>query len=892
MPSLAPGTALGPYVIDSPLGEGGMGEVYRARDTTLNRLVALKILPDVFATDPDRLSRFEREAQVLAQLNHPHIAQIYGFERGHRALAMELVEGDDLAARIARGALPIDESLAIATQVADALEAAHEHGIVHRDLKPANIKVRADGTVKVLDFGLAKPGASSASVIDNSPTITSPVGMTAQGMILGTAAYMAPEQARGKVVDRRADIWAFGCVVYEMLTGGRAFAGETVTDLLAAVVSREPDWTALPPGTPAPVRTLLARCLVKDARQRLRDIGDARLELTRIIDNSSPEVGMPPATPAASPIARWLPWTVAAASLVVAAATVFMTARPEPAAATPTRFVIPPPQGVGIDVPGTVRFAGVVTVSPDGQRVALLATAPGGRLWVRDLAAIQPTQLRGTENAQQPFWSPDGRSIGFFSQQRVRVVDLDTSMIRDVTSAVGAGAAFNGGGTWNGDGVIVFASPDGLRRVSASGGESVAVTTLDKTRGDRVHTWPMFLPDGRRFLFHLVTADAQTSGTYLGSLDASETRFIVATTANVAYAPPGYLLYLRGSVLVAQPFDAERAELSGAPQPLLQQVAYNSTNRHAEFSVSRTGVLAYAVGGLDDARLGWFDRGGIKLGTVEATAHMDIAPDLERVAADRVDPQTGMRDIWVFDRRRGSRTRLTDSPQNDWVPKWSPDGTRIAFTSDREMPGLAQIYVKNADGSGPDQLLLKTDWHKHHLDWSRDGQLLVFESGGTVGSAGTSQVDLWTVRLTGAAQPTPLLQGPYVEAQPSFSPDTRLIAYTSDESGALEVYVQPFPSLSARWQISTNGGIQPLWRRDGKEMYYLAADGKIMAVDVDPTVPSFGVPKALFQSGAVGDATTEHFAVTADGQRFLMQDTATAARAGFTVVLNWQADLK
>jgi Tol biopolymer transport system component len=888
---LAAGTKIGPYVVDVPIGAGGMGEVYRARDTKLNRDVALKILPSAFAQDRERLARFEREAQVLAKLNHTHIAQVHGLEEldGAPALVMELVEGPTLEERLnATGALPLDEALAIARQVADALEAAHEQGIVHRDLKPANIKVRPDGTVKVLDFGLAKALDNTTGSGDlnlaNSPTITTPA-MTTHGMILGTAAYMSPEQARGKPVDKRADIWAFGLVLFEMLTGRSGFAGETVTDTLAAVVTRDPEWSALPPATPPHVRRLLARCLIKDPRQRLRDVGDARLELD---PQAHAATAPPPDTrPAASAWARRIPWVIAAGSLGLAAA-VMLRPDVQPVdggAARPTRFVVMPPESGALDVPGTMRTSGAVSLSPDGRRLAFLSTAPGGRLWIRDLASAEPTLIKGTEGAQLPFWSPDGRTLGFFGATGLRKIDLDTGTVHAVAGGTVTGPR---GATFNQAGTILFTDDTrrGIQRIMAGSTTAQMTTSLDASRGDRNHLWPTFLPDGKRFLFLVMTNEDATTGIYAGSLESKESRFVTQADSNVSYIHPGWLLFMRASVLLAQPFDVERGVTTGEPVTIVQQVAYNQTNRRGEFTASNTGVLAYALGGANTVRLAWFDRSGKNIGEVSGNGHMDISFDDTRVVADRFDPQNGMRDVWVFDQTRGAQTRLTFSPVNDWVPVFSPDAATVVFTSDRDTPNVAQLYQKATNGSGREELLLKTNSAKHHLDWSPDGRFLAFEQNGAEGVP-----DLWMLPMTGDRQAVPVMESPFREAQPSFSPDSKLLGYTSNESGVFEVYVQTFPLSGGKWQISTSGGTQPQWRRDGKEMYYLAADGKIMVVDVDLQKPSFGVPRALFQSSIAGDSTTEHYAVTSDGQRFLMQDSATLVR-GFTVVLNWMADLR
>jgi eukaryotic-like serine/threonine-protein kinase len=870
---MTPGTRIGPYEIVSSLGAGGMGEVYRAHDPRLNRDVAIKLLPAAFAADAERAARFAREAQTLAALNHPHIAQVYGVEntQGSPALVMELVEGETVAERLARGPIPADESIRIARQIIDALDAAHEAGIIHRDLKPANIKLRPDGTVKVLDFGLAKamePKAPSGALA-NSPTFTSPALMTNAGVVLGTAAYMSPEQARGLAVDRRADIWAFGVVLYEMLTGRDAFAGPTVTDTLAAIVSRDPDWSALPADVPRQVRSVLARCLAKEPKERLRDIADARWELTHTTREEFSTATHPRAL-------RLVPWAIAAAAVAVAGVTWWQTRAAVPARGDQVLLNVLPPEGATIDA-GRGRFSGKFRISPNGRHVAMILNTQGGRLWVRPLDSTVARHLPNTEAAVQPFWAPGSNSLGYFSQGQLLTVDLATNLVRSL-----ARVEDPRGAAWNSDNIVLFngGSNSGLSRVSASGGPVTPQTQLDPQRGDRRHQWPSFLPDGRRYLFTITTGDPSTTGVYLGSLDSAAATMIVRTASNAIFAL-GHLFYMVDRNLVAQPFDPDRAELTGDPTLVAQSVEYSGDMRHGEFSVSRDGHVAYMAGGSSDASLGWYDRAGKPLGRLDGNAHPDIAPDDLAIAADRLDPVAGTRDIWVSDLRRGTHTRLTFGPAQDWVAEWSPDGKRIVYTSDRETPGTAHLYIKDAGGAGADELLLKTDAHKHHSDWSRDGRWLAFES-----TAEGGRPDLWILPMTGPREPVVFLRTPFAEGQPAFAPNTRYLAYASNESGRFEVYVQPFPASGGRWQISTTSGIQPRWRGDSKELIYVASDGRITAVDVDPETPSFGVPRPLFQSKLVGDATTEHFTVTSDGQRFLLQDFE-GSRATLNVLLNW-----
>ena len=908
--ALTAGTRLGVYDVTAPIGEGGMGQVWRATDTTLGRQVAIKILPDAFAADPDRLARFEREAKTLASLNHPHIAAIYGFEKSIpstlsassgqassgravvHALVMELVEGDDLSQRIARGAIPLDEALPIARQIAEALEAAHEQGIIHRDLKPANIKVRADGTVKVLDFGLAKamdPAAASSAEAMNSPTITSPA-MTARGMILGTAAYMAPEQAKGKPVDRRADVWALGAVLYEMLTGQRAFKGEDTTDTIAAVVSKEPDWSVLPAGTPAAIRTLLRRCLTKDRKRRLDSAGAVRLEIDDVLTAPAAEV-----TPAAEgPVRARLPWPMAvvfAAALLAAIALAVPTVRhlgeiPPPA---------PPETRTDVVTPATddpTSFA----LSPDGRQIVFEASnESGSSLWLRSLAATTAQPLGGTDGARYPFWAYDSRSIGFFAGGALKRLDLGGGVPQTL-----APAQFGRGGMWNADGGIVFApnltSP--LMRVFATGGAVSAVTSLGPQQTG--HRWPNMLPDARHFLYY-ATGPPHTAGIYLGALDGSgPTRLTPADSAG-AYMPTGWLVWVRGGALVAQRLMAAKAALTGEPVTLADRVAVNSSYRSA-VSVAATGLVAYRKGDTSLRQLTWVDRSGRVRGTVgdpdgNALSGPRVAPDGRRVIFSRT--VQGNADLWLLDGVRMSRATFDADRDNN--PLWSPDGTRIAFSSLRT--GSYDLYEKLTNGADAEERLVASAQSKTPTSWAADGRFLLYHSADP-----QTNGDLWIVPMAGDRTPSVFLKTPFREEHGAFSPDGRWLAYQSNESGRGEIYVRPFVqpreagsvsgAADAQWQVSTAGGINPVWRPDGKELYYLDPVGALVAAPITVAGAKLepGAPVVLFSTRIVGGGadyaqTDRQYDVAPDG-RFLINTVLDGAAAPITLLMNWNPDAK
>jgi Tol biopolymer transport system component len=886
---LAAGTRLGPYEIVAPLGAGGMGEVYRARDTRLGREVALKVLPPLFARDSERMARFEREARLLASLHHPHIATLFGVEDSGEifALAMELVEGPTLAERIAPGAMPLDEVLRIGRQIAEALEAAHERGVIHRDLKPANIKLTTDGEVKVLDFGLAKALDSDPASGSGSEAQTLIIDSTRTGVILGTAAYMSPEQAKGKTVDRRADIWAFGVVLYEMLAGQRLFRGETSADTLAAVLTKDPAIDTQLASAPAPIRRLLRRCLERDPKKRLRDIGEARIAIDEFL--SEPQADAAPATaaPIAGPAKRPLAWMVLAASMAALAAGLgFVWLRQAPPAERVLRYSIPAPERSSIHS---------IALSADGRRLAIAATTNGkNQIWLRDLESIEAQVLPGTDDAQFPFWSPDGKWIGYFAQERLKKIAVGGGAAQTLCDAPGGS-----GGTWNRDGVIVFSAPKiGLQRVSAAGGLPAAITKGDPAGNP---LFPVFLPDGRRFLFVSDTESGQ-GVVYVGSLDGQSPRKLFDQLSPLAYVPAqagskvGHVLFLRESTLLAQPVDERSMRIAGELFPVAEQIFFKVYAGFAPFSASSDGVLVFqAAGNVAANQLTWMDRAGKPLAKVgEPTREVGfvLSPDESMVAMWR---STSLKtsDIWLHDLARGADTRLTFDASLNVMPVWSPDGRRIAFSSKRT--GNYDIYVKDVSGGGQDEPILQSSQYKIMCDWSRDGRFLLFAV------FKKTDPDLWVVPVEGERKAVPFLATEFVETQGQFSPDSRWIAYQSDESGRPEIYVRPFPAAPGKWQISVGGGILPRWRGDGKELYYLSRDLKLMAAPLKAPAGArqaleTGVPQELFDTHGVTPPRNVNafmYAPSADGQRFLVNVSGSQPyEAPLTVVVNWLAAVK
>jgi len=866
-----------------------MGEVYRARDLKLARDVAVKVLPAAVAQDADRMARFAREAQLLALLNHPNIASIYRLEQG--ALIMELVEGPTLAERIEQGPIPLPEALPLARQLAEALDYAHEKGVIHRDLKPANIKITPEGRLKVLDFGLAKalgddpvPGDAASS-----PTLT--MRATLAGVILGTAAYMSPEQARGGTADKRADIWSFGVVLYEMLTGRESFAGETVSDTLAAVLRAEPDWSALPNPTPPAIRRLLRRTLERDRRRRLRDIGDALPEIDDALTVSDEAI-------ATKPRSRWkrlAPWAVAGVLLVASGWLALQLRQEAPAESAIQASLLPPDKAAFTPLQPN---SGGIALSPDGRTLAFTATQEGrNRLWIQRLDSAPARPLAGTEGAYYPFWSPDNRWLGFFAENHLKKIEVaggPPQVVCDI--AIGRGA------TWSRDGVIVFGGLDRvLHRVAASGGQSAPLTSLNPAKAEVRHNWPSFLPDGRHFLFLAQTA--QPPGVlYAASVDAQEPARriqILSGVSNTIYAPSvppgraGWLLFQRDTTVFAQKFDPAALKLEGEALQVAEHGGSLLTFGLANASASETGVLVY---GREDetGRLVWLNREGkpSPLAASPGTYRMPrLSPDGKRLAVSHAEAQSGNMDIWLIDLLRGGSTRFTFDPAADLFPLWSPDGNRILFGSARDRG--ASLYLKAANQAADEESILTGEKGKGQAayDWSPDGRYILYMSIGNRGGT-----DLWTLDVNDR-KTAPFLATPFNESQGQFSPDGLWVAYSSDESGHHEVYVHSFTG-PARFQVSVGGGGQPRWKGDGKELYYVTADGKMMAVGVRSTAGSFEYdsPKVLFESraliGASGSGPQGYFYDAArDGQRFLVIEHSDSAEP-LTLVTNWQARLK
>jgi eukaryotic-like serine/threonine-protein kinase len=889
---LAAGTRIGSFEVTGSLGAGGMGAVYKAIDTKLQREVAIKALPPEFAADPDRTARFEREAQTLASLQHPHIGGIHELleHDGARYLVLEYVAGETLAARIARGAVPLDEALPIARHIAEALEAAHDLGIVHRDLKPANVMVQPNGTAKVLDFGLAKGLGNSSSAVPMSPTITSPA-MTAAGIILGTAAYMSPEQARGKPVDRRTDVWAFGCVLYEMLTGRMAFAGDTVSDIISGILRAEPDWTPLPADTPDSVRRLLALCLTKDTRERLPHIGLARIELAsgRTSTTSAASVNISDRAVAGGTRSSRLAWMVAAVAVLTALTVAGVSMWPKSSAPSlgVVRFELSPPEGTerfghAAGNRGTNPPAPHYALSPDGKTLAFVALESSvSSLWLRSLDSGVAQRLPGTEDASFPFWSPDGQSIAFFAQAQLkRIARGDPSPVVICPAEAGEG------GAWAADGLIYFAptANGGLWRVMAHGGVPAQVTTPPSAE---FHRWPVLVNGDARLLY--LAVESNRSMLRLRDL-ARGSEVDVFETPSRVMASRGHLLFQRNGQLWAQRFDEATGALSGEPTRLLSDIGWSTTNSRAGFHVSGAGVLVHreGFGGVAISRLIWRDRAGRELGSVsEADRYTTpaLSPQGDRVAVGVSGAGINSGDIWVIDLARGVRTRLTAGDGRSVAPVWSPDGKEIAFRG--AQGGSNDVLMIVGTGGAATPQVAAAGVIGSPTTWVPGRRAIVATA--TDGAVPFVQ----QVPLDGGT-PTRLLPsaaGSFTFRGAQFSPDGQLIAYESDETGSYEVYVQPWPITADKWRVSTNGGQLARWRPSGGELYYVSNLGELMALSVSGSVGArrFGTPALLFNGV---DQNRLAYVPSLDGERFLtLQQTTASTSAQFSplhVTLNWQ----
>jgi serine/threonine-protein kinase len=882
--SIAPGTRLGSYEVVAQIGAGGMGEVYRAHDTKLARDVAIKILPANFVNDPERLSRFQREARMLAALNHPNIATIYGLEQsdGVTCLVMELVPGETLAERVKAGPTAIEEALKIAAQIAEALEAAHEKQIIHRDLKPANVKVTPEGKVKVLDFGLAKAFEGDAANEDpsNSPTLSR--AATMQGVILGTAAYMSPEQARGKVLDKRTDIWAFGCVFYELLTGKVAFREVTVSDTIVAVLEREPDWQVLPSATPAKIGDLLRRCLQKDVNKRCRDAGDVRIEIEEAL-------AAPPTVGASTPRPATRGWRD---RLTQAGLAVFVLTTVALAIGFALRALKPPqsPQPVrlnaeiGADASLDTSLGPSALLSPDGTRLVLVASGADQKrhIYVRSLDQLQATALSDTEGARDPFFSPDGQWIGFFADGKLKKISVQGGAAVTLCDALD-----DRGGSWGEDGTIVFEPNNraALSKISSAGGTPQPLTTLDRQAEEVTQRWPQVLPGGKAVLFtsssSTAVASFEDAEIVVYSMASGKRKTVQRGGFHGRYLPSGHLVYTHECALFGVPFDLTRLEVTGQPAPILEGVVTAPGSGGAQFSFSETGSLVYVAGrgGAQSVSIYWMNREG-KFGTLRETpsdyTNLAVSPDGKRLALEIFDGKR--RDIWLYEWERDALTRLTFAGELNENPVWTPDGQRIVYSS-LQKGGAPNLWWIRADGAGYAQRLTESKSVHYASSWRPDGKVLALSQQNP-----DTTFEILTLPIEGneksgwkAGEPKPFMNSPSSEMEPAFSPDGRWLAYQSNESGGYEVYVRPFPGPGGKWPISTGGGVFPEWSRNSKELFYRTPDSKIMVVTYTASGDSFHADKPkLWSPGQFTDRglANLNFDLHPDGKRFAVLKTS------------------
>jgi serine/threonine protein kinase len=878
--TLTSGTKLGPYEILSAIGAGGMGEVYKARDTRLNRTVAIKVLPSHFSDNAEMKARFDREAQTIAGLNHPHICVLHdvGHQDGTDYLVMEYLEGQTLAQRLEKGALPLDEALKIAVEIADALDKAHRQGVVHRDLKPGNVMLTKSGA-KLLDFGLAK----LKQEIQQAPTLSglpTNADVTAKGTILGTMQYMAPEQLEGEEADARTDIFAFGAMLYEMVTGKKAFEGKSQASLISAIMTTDPTPMAvLQPITPPGIDHIVRVCLVKHPDERWQSIRDVVREL-KYIETSTAQISAN-SRAAVPPPRRLSLWKMATIILAVAlAVSVFITTvlhRPTPVQVL--RFQITAPENTSLR---TLTDDNSSSISPDGTRIAFVATESLGKtlVWTRSLDSFSAQALAGTDGAQFPFWSPDSRFIGFFAQGKLKKIDTLGGPPQTVCDVPGVPR----GGSWSKDGLILFGTGDSpIFRVPSEGGKPAPATKLDTAQKQGSHRWPSFLPDGRHFLYSARGPDGLSI--YAGSIDSDTVKLLFPNDTNAVYAAPGFVLFNREGILMRQSFDPARLELKGeaaavagaAAERVAAAVNLPGTPFGlSSFSVSTNGVLAFQIVPSDVTQFAWFDRQGRSIETIGPRGTYQgpaLSPDETRLAFT-VNAEDRGSDLWLMDIQKQSPSRFTFGRQ-ETNPVWSPDGATIFYTS-----GGPNIFLKKSSGTGSEQLVNKGNGTTLVGNLSPDEKFLVFSRFGGTG------FDIFVLPLTGEGKPIPVAQTRFREEQPQFSPDGKWIAYTSDESGQPEVYVQPFPTSGSKWQISNGGGTQPMWLRDGKELFFMGEDRKLYATDIHVSSTfEFGMPHSLFEVHG------RSYVPARDGQRFLVNMSSDAAPSPINIVVNWTAAL-
>jgi Tol biopolymer transport system component len=893
--SLSSGTRLGPYEIVSAVGAGGMGEVYRARDTRLERTVAVKVLPEHLSTSAEVRQRFEREAKTISQLSHPHICALYdvGNQGGIEFLVMEYLEGETLSDRLAKGPLALDSVLRYGLEIADALDKAHRQGIVHRDLKPGNVMITKSG-VKLLDFGLAKAIAPSAARSGASltalPTEARASNLTEEGTILGTFQYMAPEQLEGREADARTDIFAFGAVLYEMATGRKAFSGRSQASLISSIMGSEPPAVStVAPMTPPAFDRVVRTCLAKDPDDRWQTAHDIGVQLKWVQEGAPSGTLAAPGLAARNRRSAIVPWVLAVLAIGgLIAVAVHDRLRPAEQREV-VRFGVLPPEKAIFTPPGE-HAASQFAVSPDGRSIAFVASLPGEKslLWVRPFDSLVATSLPGTEEAIHPFWSPDGRSIGFFTPTTLKRVEISGGIPQKLCDTAGGR-----GGSWNRTGVIIFADSAAtpIFQVPDTGGEPEPVTRLDAARGDISHRYPSFLPDGRRFIYFLRGSKRDFQGIYFASLDSPESRLVLKSDSLGVYASPGYLLTVRQARLVAYPVDEKTLQVGPRPFPVAESVPAGAPPGYAPFAVSQNGVLAYSSTYIRSRELAWFDRSGRKLATIGEPGDYstpDLSPDDKRIAVSMRETTQGNTDIWIFDSVRSAWSRFTFDASNDRAPLWSPDGSRIVFASAAR--GLLDLWEKPSAGTGEPQLRVSTAEEKFPTDWSRDGRFVVYHT-----FRGKGAWDIWVAPMDGG-KPFLFLATRFTEVQGRISPDGRWMAYSSDESGRYEIYVTDFPEKRGRWQLSTNGGLQPSWRGDGKEVFYVTPDQALMSVALrGGETFEAAPPVALFKTNFPPwvPAYWRYYCPTRDGQRFVVTALVPEASASpINVVLNWTASLK